>query len=159
MKSSADVLTIAEVARRSGTTTATLRFYESRGLIEAARSAGNHRRYSRHVLRRVAVIRTAQRLGLTLDEIGTALGRLPAHSAPTKAQWAAMSRRWQADLTERIEAMTRLRDSLSDCIGCGCLSVTSCPIYNPQDALGERGPGARRWLGDRLPDEPAHHDV
>ena len=140
----ADLLSVGEVAARAGITVATLRFYESSGLVTSTRTSGNQRRYPRHVLRRLAVVRAGQRFGIPLAEIGEALSTLPADRAPTKRDWARLSRRWEARLTERIEAMTRLRDGLSSCIGCGCLSLRSCPVYNHDDELGEDGPGARR---------------
>lgn len=150
-----DWMTVGEVARRSGTTTATVRFYESRALIEAARTSGNQRRYSRHVLRRIALIRVAQTVGLSLDEIAVALTSVPHDRAPTKRQWQALSRSWHAQIDEQILTLTRLRDSLGDCIGCGCLSLRTCPTYNRQDALAARGPGPRRWLDP--PDDSAPH--
>lgn len=140
-----DLLTIGEVAERSGVSVPTLRFYEERGLIASTRSAGNQRRYERLVLRRVAVVRAGQRFGLSLAEIGSALATLPPDRPPTKRDWARLSRSWHEALTERIEALTRVRDGLTDCIGCGCLSLAACPIYNHDDELGAEGAGARRW--------------
>ncbi|WP_404385484.1 redox-sensitive transcriptional activator SoxR [Knoellia locipacati] len=140
-----DLLPIGEVAARSGVSVPTVRFYEDRGLIQSERNAGNHRRYGRHTLRRIAVVRAGQRFGLSLTEIGEALATLPADHPPTRRDWERMSAAWHDALTERIEAMTRVRDGLTDCIGCGCLSVTSCPIYNPDDVHAADGPGARRW--------------
>ena len=140
-----DLLPIGEIAARSGVSVPTVRFYEDRGLIQSVRNAGNHRRYGRHTLRRIAVVRAGQRFGLSLTEIGEALATLPAGHPPTKRDWERLSASWHDALTERIAAMTRVRDGLTDCIGCGCLSVTSCPIYNPDDAHAADGPGARRW--------------
>lgn len=140
-----DLLPIGEVAARSGVSVATLRFYEERGLVESTRTAGNQRRYERHVLRRIAVVRAGQRFGLSLTEIGDALESLPHDRPPTKRDWQRLSRGWHALLTDRIEAMVRVRDGLSSCIGCGCLSLRACPVYNPEDELGAEGPGARRW--------------
>lgn len=136
-------LGVGEVARRSGVAVSTLHFYESRGLIESRRSAGNQRRYARDVLRRVAVIKVAQRCGIPLSEIRAALGALPRRRTPTADDWAKLSARWRADLDARIARLTRLRDRLDRCIGCGCLSLVACPLRNPHDALGEEGPGPR----------------
>ena len=140
-----DELPIGEVAARSGVSVPTVRFYEDRGLIQSVRNAGNHRRYARHTLRRIAVVRAGQRFGLSLAEIGEALATLPADHPPTKRDWARMSAAWHDDLSERIEALTKVRDGLTDCIGCGCLSVTACPIYNAGDVHAADGPGAQRW--------------
>ena len=148
MPKTTDVLPIGEVARRSGVAPSALRFYEEVGLIASERTGGGHRTYPRHVLRRIAVIRIAQRLGLTLQEIATALEQLPADRAPTKAQWAAMSRLWRGRLDERISALEALRDDLAGCIGCGCLSLRTCRLYNPDDVAAGRGEGARYLLGD-----------
>jgi MerR family transcriptional regulator, redox-sensitive transcriptional activator SoxR len=136
-------LTVGEVARRSGVAVSTLHFYEAKGLIASMRTTGNQRRYPREVLRRVAVIKVAQRVGVPLASIGEALETLPEGRAPTAADWARLSARWRAELDERITKLTRLRDQLSDCIGCGCLSIKACPLRNPWDKLGEEGPGAR----------------
>ena len=141
----ADLLPIGEVATRSGVSVATLRFYEDRGLVESVRTAGNQRRYERHVLRRVAVVRAGQRFGLSLGEIGAALESLPHDRPPTKRDWERLSRRWHDALTERIRALEKVRDDLTSCIGCGCLSLRSCPVYNPEDELAAEGAGARRW--------------
>ena len=140
-----DLLPIGEVAARAGVTVPTVRFYEERGLIRSVRSAGNQRRFERHTLRRIAVVRAGQRFGLSLAEIADALGALPEDRPPTKRDWTRLSSRWQALLTERIEAMTRVRDGLESCIGCGCLSLRTCPVYNRDDELAAEGPGPRRW--------------
>ena len=140
-----DLLSVGEVSERSGVSVPTVRFYEERGLIRSTRTEGNQRRFERHVLRRIAVVRAGRRFGLSLAEIGEALADLPDDRPPTKRDWARLSTRWHAALTARIEAMERVRDGLAGCIGCGCLSLRSCPVYNPADELGTQGPGARRW--------------
>lgn len=140
-----DLLAIGEVAARSGVSVPTVRFYEERGLVASVRTTGNQRRFERHVLRRIAVIRAGQRFGLTLAEIGDALATLPVDHPPTKRDWVRLSSRWHDALTARIEAMTRVRDGLSSCIGCGCLSLRACPVYNHDDELAAEGPGPRRW--------------
>ena len=146
MPSTSDPLTVGELAERSGVAVSALHYYEQRGLISAARSAGNQRRYPRAVLRRVAFIRAAQQLGIGLAEIAEALAALPQQRTPTKADWARLSAAWRERLDQRIEALTQLRDTLGNCIGCGCLSLRACRLYNPADELAQRGPGARRWL-------------
>ena len=143
-----DRITIGELAQRSGVATSALRFYESAGLISSERTGGNQRRYTRATLRRVAVIRAAQRLGLSLQEIAAALGRLPDGRTPTKEDWQRLSRSWRADVESRIVDLQRLRDDLNGCIGCGCLSLRSCALFNTQDALAARGAGPRILLGD-----------
>lgn len=143
-----DLLPIGEVAKRSDVAPSALRFYEAEGLITSVRTQGNQRRYPRHVLRRVAFIRAAQRVGLTLGEIAAALSSLPPDRAPTKAQWAALSRSWRRRLDERIADLEALRDDLTGCIGCGCLSLATCRLYNPQDAARIGGDGPRFLLGD-----------
>ncbi len=143
-----DLLTIGEVARRAGVSVATVRFYEEKGLLRSTRTAGNQRRFERHVLRRIAVVRAGQRFGLGLAEIGDALAALPDGHPPTTRDWTRMSRRWHELLTARIEAMERVRDGLAGCIGCGCLSLRACPVYNADDELAAEGPGARRWPAD-----------
>lgn len=139
-----DLLTIGEVAHRSGVSVAAVRFYEERGLVSSLRTAGNQRRFERHSLRRIAVVRAGQRFGLTLGEVADALATLPDDRPPTKRDWTRMSRRWHGLLTARIEAMTKVRDDLASCIGCGCLSLRSCPLYNHDDELAAEGPGPRR---------------
>lgn len=136
-------LSVGELAARSGLPVSTLHFYEAEGLLESRRTAGNQRRYSRDVLRRVAVIKVAQRTGIPLKEIGEALATLPQGRAPTMRDWARLSARWKSQLDERIERLTRLRDQLTCCIGCGCLSLRDCPLRNPHDQLAEGGCGPR----------------
>lgn len=137
-------LTVGEVARRSGVAVSALHFYEAKGLIRSARNAGGQRRYARDVLRRVAVIKVAQRIGIPLAGIAAALASLPQERTPTKADWARLSRLWRGELDDRIAQLTRLRDQLDDCIGCGCLSMDACRLRNPGDALAEQGSGPRR---------------
>jgi len=139
-----DWLSVGEVARRSGLAVSALHFYEARGLIRSERSAGNQRRYPRAVLRRVALIKVAQRAGIPLAEIAQALATLPQDKVPTRADWRRLSHQWRAELDARIERLVRLRDQLDSCIGCGCLSLRECPLRNPGDVLGRQGPGARR---------------
>lgn len=141
-----ELLTIGELAARSGVAASALRFYEARGLIESTRSGGNQRRYPRAQLRRVAFIRIAQRVGLSLDEIAAALSTLPGGRTPTRADWARLSAAWQDRLNEQIGLLERLRDRLTSCIGCGCLSLQRCKISNPEDALAEEGAGPRYLL-------------
>jgi len=140
----AEHLSIGQVAERSGVPHTALRFYEEKGLISSERSAGNQRRYSRSVLRRIAFIRAAQRVGLSLEDISSALATLPMDHAPTKADWARLSRDWQHELDARIDALQRLRDRLTGCVGCGCLSLRSCALYNNDDELARFGPGASK---------------
>jgi MerR family redox-sensitive transcriptional activator SoxR len=147
-----DRLTIGDIARRAGVTPSALRFYESRGLIGSERTAGNQRRYRREMLRRIAFIRIAQRLGVELAEIERGLASLPGGRTPTKRDWEHLSTAWRSRLDERIALLSRLRDQLASCIGCGCLSLPSCPIYNPEDAASSRGPGPRYLLGDKPAD-------
>lgn len=139
-------LTIGELAARSGVAPSALRYYEQFGLIRADRTGGNQRRYERSELRRVAFIRTAQQIGVPLEEIRAALDDLPAARTPTKADWARLSRRWRARLDDRIALLTRLRDDLTSCIGCGCLSLQSCTLNNSGDRLAAAGPGPRLLL-------------
>lgn len=138
----ADHLTIGQVAERSGVPHTALRFYEDRGLITSERSSGNQRRYPRSVLRRIAFIRAAQRVGLSLEDVGEALSTLPDDHAPTKADWARLSRGWRDELDARIDALQRLRDQLTGCVGCGCLSLRACGLHNVDDRLSRLGPGA-----------------
>lgn len=146
MAAAGDGLSVGELARRAGVAVSALHFYESRGLIRSQRTAGNQRRYARDMLRRVAVIRAAQRVGVPLADIATALAALPTQRTPTAADWARLSARWRADLDARIVRLTQLRDTLDGCIGCGCLSLRTCRLANPDDALGTQGDGARVWL-------------
>ncbi len=147
-------LTIGEVAARSGVATSALRFYEEEGLISSERTGGNQRRYPRAVLRRVAVIRAAQRIGVSLREIRTALDRLPSGRTPNKAEWAKLSRRWRDQLEERIEALERLKESLTGCIGCGCLSLRSCSLFNREDEMASRVDGSS-LMGKPAPRGPS----
>ena len=142
----AQSLSVGEVARRAGVTVSTLHFYERQGLIRSHRTGGNQRRYDRDVLRRVAIIRVAQDVGVSLAEIGAGLATLPDGRVPSKDDWAKLSSGWAAMIDERIALLQRLRDGLTDCIGCGCLSLEHCPIRNPADRLGQRGPGPRRLV-------------
>ena len=135
-------LTIGELSERSGVATSALRYYEAQGLIESERTSGNQRRFRRATLRRVAFIRSAQRVGLTLDEISDALATLPEGRTPTKADWARLSQGWRPRLDAQIERLERLRDKLDGCIGCGCLSLRTCALSNPEDEVASRGPGA-----------------
>jgi MerR family transcriptional regulator, redox-sensitive transcriptional activator SoxR len=137
-------LTVGEVAQRSGVAVSALHFYESKGLIRSVRSMGGQRRYGRDVLRRVAVIKVAQRIGIPLAAISAALASLPEERTPTKADWSRLSRLWRAELDDRIAQLTRLRDQLDDCIGCGCLSIDACKLRNPLDQLSEVGSGPQR---------------
>ncbi|MDE0048804.1 MAG: redox-sensitive transcriptional activator SoxR [Rhodospirillales bacterium] len=143
-------LSIGDVARRTGLATSALRFYEEKALIESIRTPGNQRCYTRDVIRRVSFIRAAQRVGLSLEEIRAVLDDLPAGRTPTREDWDRLARRWTPWLDERIAALERLRDKLSSCIGCGCLSLDTCALYNPDDAAGRLGPGPRYLLGDSL---------
>ena len=137
-----DNLTIGQLADRSGVSTSAIRFYESKALLSSERTSGNQRRYERATLRRVAFIRTAQQIGLSLDEIAEAMATLPRGRTPTKADWHRLSRQWRPRLDEQIERIERLRDKLDGCIGCGCLSLRTCALNNPDDQAALRGPGA-----------------
>lgn len=149
-----DLLPIGEVAARSGVAASALRYYESEGLIAAERSAGGRRMFPRHVLRRVAFIRVAQRVGLSLDEVANALATLPADRAPTAREWSRISGTWRARIHAQIVALERTRDELTSCIGCGCLSLTRCRLYNPDDGAAALGDGPRFLLGDDPDDVP-----
>jgi MerR family transcriptional regulator, redox-sensitive transcriptional activator SoxR len=140
------LLTISEVSRRSGVAASALRFYEDRGLIKSERAGSGHRRYPRAVLRRVAFIVFAQRMGLTLEEIGAELAKLPENRVPERSDWAQLSGAWTRRIDERIAELERLRGSLSRCIGCGCLSLKECQLSNPNDCAGSAGPGPRYWI-------------
>jgi MerR family transcriptional regulator, redox-sensitive transcriptional activator SoxR len=137
-----DLLTVSDVAARSGFAPSALRFYERLGLIRASRTTGNQRRYERNVLRRLAFIRAARNVGLSLDEVAGALATLPDGRPPTRSDWARLSRTWRHRLDDQIAALERLRDGLESCIGCGCLSLKTCAVQNPQDSARARGPGA-----------------
>lgn len=137
-------LTVGEVARRSGVAVSALHFYERRGLIESHRTSGNQRRYARDVLRRIAIIRVAQDVGIPLAEIAEALSALPDGRTPSREDWREMSAGWAKQLDQRIAQLAKLRDGLADCIGCGCMSIDKCPLRNPQDRLAGKGPGPRR---------------
>lgn len=137
------LLTVGALAKRSGVAVSALRFYDSKGLIKSSRSEGGQRQYRRDVLRRVAVIKSAQRLGLSLSEIAEALSALPKDRPPSVSDWQRLSRGWRAQLNNRIDHLHKLRDQLDGCIGCGCLSLDSCPLSNPGDVAATAGPGAR----------------
>ena len=149
-------LTVGQVAERSGVAVSALRFYEAEGLIHSRRTAGNQRRYARETLRRVAFIRVAQRVGIPLQSIGEALASLPDRRTPTEEDWARLSQVWRAELDLRIDYLHRLRDDLTECIGCGCLSLDKCKLANPYDVLGKKGAGPRRLMvlpEDESPEE------
>ena len=143
----ADPLTIGEVSRRSGVASSALRFYEQRGLIASERAGSGHRRYPRAVLRRIAFVVFAQRIGLTLDEIGAELAKLPPHTAPTRGDWSQLSETWKSRIDDRIQELERLKLGLTECIGCGCLSLDRCALANPGDRAGRLGAGPRYWIG------------
>lgn len=140
-KQPTDVLSVGEVADRSGVAVSALHFYEAKGLIPSDRNEANQRRYPRSVLRLVGIIKAAQGLGFSLEEIKEALNVLPKNRAPSKDEWSDLAKSWRKDLDARIAKMTNLRNQLSGCIGCGCLSMGSCPLRNPNDKLGKKGPG------------------
>ena len=142
------LLTIGEISERSGVAPSALRFYEERGLVTAERTPSGHRRYPRSVLRRVAFIVFAQRVGLTLDEIRAELDRLPEGRVPPRGDWSRLSRSWSARIDRRIAELERLKAGLADCIGCGCLSLDRCAYANPGDRAAAAGPGPRYWIGD-----------
>ena len=142
-------LTIGEAANRSGVATSTLRYYETRGLISSSRNAGNQRRYHRSVLRRISIIRVAQTLGLSLREIIEAFGSLPDNRTPTLKDWEGLSNKWRTQLDERIEQLQQIREKLTGCIGCGCLSLKKCSLYNLNDRAAMLGDGPRYLLGDK----------
>jgi MerR family transcriptional regulator, redox-sensitive transcriptional activator SoxR len=152
-------LTISELSARSGAAPSALRFYEARGLISSTRTSGNQRRYPRHMLRRVAFIRAGRQLGLELKEIEASLATLPADKAPTQAEWRRAARTWQARIDARIAELQRLSQTLGSCIGCGCLSLRRCALYNPQDQAAGLGAGARWLLGDTAPPDTAPPDT
>jgi MerR family transcriptional regulator, redox-sensitive transcriptional activator SoxR len=139
------LLTIGELSARSGVAPSALRFYEQQGLIRSTRTGGNQRRYDRTELRRVSFIRIAQQIGISLERIRVALAELPDSRTPTRQDWERLSRTWQAELDHRILMLQKLRDDLTGCIGCGCLSLQSCKLYNPGDELAAEGPGPHRF--------------
>ncbi len=141
-------ITITEASRRSGVAASALRFYEEKGLISSERAGSGHRRYPRTVLRRIAFIVFAQRVGLSLEEIGAELEKLPPDRAPTKRDWAKLSGTWSERIEERIAELERLKAGLTECIGCGCLSLERCKLANPGDRAARFGPGPRYWVGD-----------
>jgi len=148
-------LTISELAARSGAAPSALRYYEDLGLITAERTTGNQRRYARYMLRRVAFIKAGRRLGLSLGEVKVALERLPSGKAPTRTEWRRAAQLWQARIHDRIAELERLSETQGSCIGCGCLSLKTCALYNPDDEAGTHGPGARWLLEDDGAPEPA----
>jgi MerR family redox-sensitive transcriptional activator SoxR len=139
-------MSIGEIARRSGVAASALRFYEDRGLITSARAGSGHRRYGRAVLRRIAFIVFAQKLGLSLHEVGAELAKLPGDRVPERADWGRLSRSWTRRIDERIQELRRLQQGLTECIGCGCLSIDRCQFANPGDRVARRGPGPRYWI-------------
>lgn len=146
-----DLLTISEVATRSGVAASALRFYEDRDLISSERTGSGHRRYPRSVLRRIAFIVFAQRVGLTLAEIAEELSKLPPDRAPNRSDWSRLSAGWTSRIDARIAELERLRAGLTECIGCGCLSLSRCKLANPGDRAARSGPGPRYWVGDPRP--------
>ena len=144
-----ELLTIGETAKRSGVAASALRFYEEKGLIASERAGSGHRRYPRPVLRRIAFIVFAQRIGLSLEEIRAELDKLPPHQAPMRRDWSRLSATWTARIDERIAELERLKAGLTECIGCGCLSLDRCKLSNPDDRAARLGAGPRYWLGDR----------
>ncbi len=143
------LLTISETSRRSGVAASALRYYEERGLISAEREGSGHRRYPRPVLRRIAFIVFAQRVGLTLDEVAAELSKLPPQGVPTRRDWSRLSSTWSERIDERIAELERLKAGLTECIGCGCLSLDRCKLSNPDDRAARLGAGPRYWIGDR----------
>lgn len=144
-----DGLAIGDVASRSGLAVSAIRYYEAEGLVDATRTRGNQRRFPRDTLRRIGFVRAAQRVGLSLDEIRDALATLPTSRTPTRDDWSTLADGWRPRIDAQIERLERLRDDLDSCIGCGCLSLDTCALYNPDDAASTLGPGARYLLGDR----------
>lgn len=143
----AGLLTISEIAKRSGVAASALRFYEQRGLIRSERAGSGHRRYARSVLRRIAFIVFAQKVGLSLDEIAAELAKLPDDRAPTGRDWSRLSSTWTSRIDERIAELQRLKAGLTQCIGCGCLTLQKCQLANPGDRVARMGPGPRFWIG------------
>jgi MerR family redox-sensitive transcriptional activator SoxR len=146
-----ELLTIGEVSRRSGVASSALRFYEEKGLIGSERAGSGHRRYPRSVLRRIAFVVFAQKIGLTLEEIGGELSKLPPDRAPNRRDWSRLSSKWTERIDQRIAELERLRRGLTECIGCGCLSLERCQLSNPGDRAARLGPGPRYWVGDPPP--------
>ncbi|MFI8349453.1 redox-sensitive transcriptional activator SoxR [Streptomyces sp. NPDC085596] len=144
-------LTVGQLSARSGAAVSALHFYEAKGLISSRRTSGNQRRYSRDTLRRVAFVRAAQRVGIPLATIREALAELPEERTPTRGDWARLSEAWRSELDDRINQLNRLRDHLTDCIGCGCLSLATCVLSNPDDVFGERGSGSSLMREERQP--------
>lgn len=140
------LLTIGDVSRRSGVESSALRFYEEKGLIASERAGSGHRRFPRSTLRRIAFIVFAQRIGLSLEEVGEELAKLPADRTPTRRDWSRLSAKWLSRIDERLAELQRLREGLTSCIGCGCLSFDYCRFANPEDRIGRTGPGPRFWL-------------
>lgn len=149
------LLSIGALAKRTGLAVSAIRFYESQGLIAPARNAGGHRRFLRSDIRRLSFVLIAQKLGISLARIGALLARLPAHRAPDPEDWAGMAAEMRSELDARIDALTRMRDALDGCIGCGCLSLRACALFNPQDRAARHGPGPRYLMGDRAEPEQA----
>ncbi|MDP9485421.1 MAG: redox-sensitive transcriptional activator SoxR [Actinomycetota bacterium] len=147
------LLTVGELARRTGVATSALRFYEERGLIRSERNASGHRRYARPAARRVAFVVFAQRVGLTLEEIRAELDKLPTDRTPGREDWDRLTLTWSERIDERIRELERLKGGLTDCIGCGCLSLERCAILNPYDRAASHGSGPRYWVGDRRPED------
>lgn len=156
-----ELLTIGALSERTGVAPSALRYYEDRGLITSERTGASHRRYSRPVARRIAFIVFAQRIGLSLEEIAGELARLPTDRVPSRRDWARLSSSWSARIDERIDELERLKAGLTDCIGCGCLSLDRCALANPKDRVARRGAGPRFWVGDARPsttsEKPATH--
>ena len=148
LREASNLLTIGEVSRRSGVASSALRFYDERGLIASERAGSGHRRFRRPVLRRIAFIVFAQRMGMTLDEIGAELAKLPPERAPSRRDWSRLSSTWTARIDNRIAELERLRAGLTECIGCGCLSLDRCKLANPDDRAARLGPGPRYWIAD-----------
>jgi len=146
-----DLLTIADVAKRSGVAASALRFYEQRGLIASERTGAGHRRFSRSVLRRIAFIVFAQKIGLSLEEVADALKTLPRNRVPERADWGKLSAGWRERIDERIAELERLRSGMTECIGCGCLSLSTCRMANPEDRAARSGSGPRYWMGAKRP--------
>ncbi|MCZ7533944.1 MAG: redox-sensitive transcriptional activator SoxR [Acidimicrobiia bacterium] len=149
-----DQLTIGEVSRRTGVAASALRFYEEMGLIDSHRTVGNQRRYDRSSIRLISVIKAAQEVGLSLQQVADALSVLPHHRTPTKRDWSRLTTRWRSDLDKRIDELVALRDDLTNCIGCGCLSLRSCALFNSGDRAAAKGSGARYLVGDERPQTP-----